>query len=443
MTTLAGKLMPKRDATPEVTITSIKDETRTMKSVQWFGTKDIRVVEVPVPKVTDEGDVILRVTTTAICGSDLHFYNGAMPGMKKGDIVGHEFMGVVEAAGPNVKKFSVGDRVVVAFDIGCGSCFYCNKSQFSCCDSTNPSKEQEFLYGHNTAGLFGYSHMTGGWDGGQAEYARVPFADVNCLKVPEGMPDDKVIFLSDIMPTGWHGAECGQVGEGDNVAIWGAGPVGLLAAQSCYVRGAAKVAIIDSEQYRLDYAVAKLPGIHTVNFKEVKVLEALHKIFPVGPGPDVAIEAVVSGRDFLVCDDVKQEQHQSWNVQGLHYATSWLHKIEKALMLETDPSEVLNEMIEATRKHGRISVIGAYAGYCNHFNIGAFMEKSMTMSGGQTPCQKYWPTLVKLMQEGKLDPTIVKTHELPLEQAPEAYKMFDEKTDEVVKVVLKPALKGE
>ncbi|KFM26394.1 S-(hydroxymethyl)glutathione dehydrogenase [Auxenochlorella protothecoides] len=368
MTTLAGKLMPKRDATPEVTITSIKDETRTMKSVQWFGTKDIRVVEVPVPKVTDEGDVILRVTTTAICGSDLHFYNGAMPGMKKGDIVGHEFMGVVEAAGPNVKKFSVGDRVVVAFDIG---------------------------------------------------------SDVNCLKVPEGMPDDKVIFLSDIMPTGWHGAECGQVGEGDNVAIWGAGPVGLLAAQSCYVRGAAKVAIIDSEQYRLDYAVAKLPGIHTVNFKEVKVLEALHKIFPVGPGPDVAIEAV-----------------------GLHYATSWLHKIEKALMLETDPSEVLNEMIEATRKHGRISVIGAYAGYCNHFNIGAFMEKSMTMSGGQTPCQKYWPTLVKLMQaspflEGKLDPTIVKTHELPLEQAPEAYKMFDEKTDEVVKVVLKPALKGE
>lgn len=235
--------------------------------------------------------------------------------------------------------------------------------------------------------------------------------------MPSELTDDQVLFLSDIMPTGWHGAECGGVGEGDAVAIWGAGPVGLLAAHACRVRGASKVALVDVEQYRLDYARSRLPGVEVVNPNDGSVVEALHALFPAGPGPDVGIEAV-----------------------GVHYPGSWLHKVEMKLGLETDPSYVINEMIMSVRKAGRIALIGAYAGYCNHFNIGAFMEKSLAMRGGQTPCQSYWPTLLPLLQQGKLDTTLVITHEWPLDKAPEAYKMFNEKTDEVIKVVLKPGL---
>jgi threonine dehydrogenase-like Zn-dependent dehydrogenase len=397
-----------------VTVTSNKDEAARMKAVIWHGKKDMRVVDRPRPLVTDPTDVVLKVTSSAICGSDLHFYLGAMVGMQSGDIVGHEFMGEVVQTGPEVKNLQKGDRVVVCFDIGCGSCFFCKQQHFSGCDNTNPSQDQAKLYSDRTAGLFGYSHMTGGWEGGQAQYVRVPFADVNALKVPSNLPDDKVVLLSDILPTGWHATECGKVGEGDRVAIWGAGPVGILAAQCAHVRGASEVVLIDCQPDRLDFAKEKMPYVKTINFKDGDVHDQLHQILGE-TGPDVCLECV-----------------------GFHYAKTKLHKLEMLMMLETDPSDILNELIRCCRKGGRIGVVGVYAGYCNHFNIGAFMEKGLSMSAGQTPVQKYWHHLLDLVKEGKLTPDMVITHHLPIDDAPKGYKMFNDKEDGCIKVVLKP-----
>lgn len=409
-----SQALPSYDKAPAATIRSKKDESRQMKAVHWYGKEDVRVLDTAVPQVTDPQDVVLKVTSTCICGSDLHLYEGAMPGMKKGDILGHEFMGVVEEIGPEVSGLQRGDRVVVSFDIACGACFYCKHQLFSGCDSTNPSKVQEAMYGHNTGGLFGYSHMTGGWDGGQAEYARVPLANTNCLKVPPGLPDDKVVLLSDILPTAWHACELGEVGHGDRVAIWGAGPVGLLAARCAFVRGATRVILIDQEEGRLEFAKKHIQGVQTINFTKKKPQQALREMFPDGTAPDVCIEAV-----------------------GMHYTTSWLHWFETALKLETDPSEILNELIYCVRKGGRISVIGAYAGYCNHYNIGAFMEKGLTMKAGQCPVQRYWHKLLDMIQEGKLDPSFVITHRPPLAEAAEAYKIFNSKAEGCIKVVMK------
>lgn len=390
-----------------------------MKTLQYYGSHDIRVKEVGKPMVTDPKDVVVRVTSTAICGSDLHMYTGNMPGMKHGDILGHEFMGFVEDVGPEVRSLSRGDRVVVAFDIACGSCFYCKRSVFSSCDSTNPSKEQEVMYGHHTAGIFGYSHLTGGWDGGQAEWVRVPFADNMCLKVPHSIPDDDAVLLSDILPTAWHANEMGEVKEGDNVAIWGSGPVGVLAAHCAFQRGANRVVLIDQEAYRLAFAQEKMPRLEVINFREKAVKDALHEMFQSQDGhyigPDVCIEAV-----------------------GFHYANSWLHWAEMTLKLETDPSEILNQLIAVCRKGGRLSIVGVYAGYTNHFNIGAFMEKGLRMTGGQTPVQKYWKHLLHLVEEGQLTPSMVVTHHMPLEEGPKGYKIFNDKDDRCMKVVLKP-----
>ncbi|PRW58268.1 glutathione-dependent formaldehyde dehydrogenase [Chlorella sorokiniana] len=326
MTSIVNAMLPRHTEAPAATIQGKKDESRKMKTAQWFGTKD----------------VVLRVTSTAICGSDLHLYTNAMPGMKKGDILGHEFI------------------------------------------------------------FFGYTHLTGGWDGGQAEYVRVPYADLNCLKV----------LLSDILPTAWHSNELGEVGPGDRVAIWGAGPVGLLAAHCAFARGAERVILIDKEEFRLKFAKERISmgRLETINFSQKKPYEALREMFPDGTGPDVCIEAV-----------------------GLHYTNSW----QTALKLETDPSDILNELIECCRKGGRIAVAGAYAGYCNHFNIGAFMEKCLTMRAGQTPVQKYWCKLLQMIEQGKLDPTFVITHRPMLEQASEAYRMFNDKTHGCIKVVMK------
>ncbi|PSC68261.1 Sorbitol dehydrogenase [Micractinium conductrix] len=295
------------------------------------------------------------------------------------------------AVGPEVRDRQVGDRVVCAFDIACGKCFYCQRQLYTSCDSTNPSKEQELMYGHRSGGFFGYSHMTGGWDGGQAEYVRVPFADLNTLKVPANLTDEQVILLSDILPTAWHGCEMGEVGRGDRVAIWGSGPVGMLTAHCAFVKGAERVILIDKEEDRLQFAREKIPRVETINF----------------------------------------------NV-GFHYTNSWLHWFETALKLETDPSEILNELIQCCRKGGRVSIAGAYAGYANHFNIGAMMEKCLTMRGGQTPVQKYWKQLLQMVQEGTLDPTFVITTRLPLEQASEAYKMFNNKAKGCIKVLMRP-----
>jgi threonine dehydrogenase-like Zn-dependent dehydrogenase len=346
--------------------------------------------------------------------------------MEKGDVLGHEFMGIVEDVGSEVKNVQKGDRVVTAFDIGCHKCDYCTGKQklYSSCDNTNDSKQQEQLYGHRTSGkkqktliikknlflilgMFGYSHVTGGWDGGQAQYVRVPFADTNTLKISSSLPDEKVLFLSDILPTGWHATELGEVSAGQTVAIWGCGPVGMLAALSAQYKKASRVILIDNVQYRLDFAKKHLPGVETINFFKRPTLEQLKELLP--NGPDVGIEAV-----------------------GCHYTKTASHK------LETDPSEILNEMIMAVRKGGMISVIGIYVGTTNGFNIGAFMEKGMRMAAGQTPCQRYWSTLLPLIEKGELDPSFVITHTVPLEKAPDMYKMFNDKTDSCVKVVLKP-----
>ena len=423
MYTIAGHLIKDYDRAPRANIAvhPLRDDSIPTKSVQWFGTKDIRVIDVGKPLVTDPQDAIIRVTSSAICGSDLHLYLGMLPGMKKHDIMGHEFTGIVESVGAEVKTVQPGDRVVVAFCITDGTCLYCRKQLYSCCDTTNPSKEAEALYGHATAGIFGYSHLTGGFDGGQADYDRVHLADNNTMKLPGHLPDDKIVLLSDILPTAWHANELAGVKQGDSVCIFGAGPVGMLAAHCAQVRGASRVVLVDKESYRLDFAQERLPGLEIIDFSEQKTLTALHDMFSDDEGnyvgPDCCIEAV-----------------------GFHYTSTWLHWLEMAVHAENDPSEILNEIFTAVRKGGRVGVVGVYSGYCNHLNIGAFMEKGLYMAAGQCPVQKYWKQLLEMVEEGVLKPEMVITHHMPLEEAAKAYKMFNEKEDGCMKVVLKPGM---
>jgi threonine dehydrogenase-like Zn-dependent dehydrogenase len=392
-----------------------------MQAVHWTGNKSVSVSECPKPAVTDDSDVVIRITSTAICGSDLHLYVGCVPGMKSGQVLGHEPMGIVESVGPKVTKVKPGDRVVIPFCLACGECWYCKHELFSSCERTNPSVTQEKMMGARTAGLLGHPELMGGIPGGQAEFLRVPFGDVNCLKVPPQteLPDEKVLFLSDILPTAWHGTELARVQEGDVVAIWGAGPVGLLTAQCAFARGAKRVIIVDNQEYRLDFAKKILPKIETVDFSqyststagEKRVLE-LCQTEPAG-APDCCVDCV-----------------------GMHYAHSTVHKLEMAVGMETDSPEALNACIMACRKGGRIAGIGAYAGLCNHFNIGAFMEKCLEMRSGQTPVQKYWKELLEKVRTGKLDPSVVITHRMPLKDAAKAYQIFDNKDDNVIKIVL-------
>ncbi|GAB5036858.1 Hypothetical protein NocV09_05100270 [Nannochloropsis oceanica] len=394
-----------------------------MKAVTWQGARDIRVVEVDRPALAHPQDVILRVTSTAICGSDLHLYTGNFPksSMAKGDILGHEFMGIVHEIGEDVKGYKPGDRVVCSFDIACGHCHSCHHQLFSLCDMSNDSTAQEALYGDKSGGYFGYSHLTGGWAGGQADYVRVPFAEQNLLKVPENHArhtDLDVLLLSDVLGTAWHACEMGEVKEGDTVAIWGAGPVGMLAAQCAQHRGAAKVILIDQELYRLEFAEHRLNPrtLVTLNGRQLKqqncgVAKAVREILP--HGPDVAIECV-----------------------GFHYASTFLHRAEMTLGLETDPADMMNEIFTTVRKGGRVSVVGVYVGHVNHFNFGCFMEKGLTMKAGQTPVQRYWKMLLEKVEKKELDPRVIITHELPLEEAAKAYQIFNNKENGCVKVVL-------
>eukprot|EP00271_Cylindrocystis_brebissonii_P019313 TRINITY_DN5834_c0_g1_i1.p2 TRINITY_DN5834_c0_g1~~TRINITY_DN5834_c0_g1_i1.p2 ORF type:complete len:428 (-),score=92.07 TRINITY_DN5834_c0_g1_i1:775-2058(-) len=400
-----------------------------MLATEWQGKKIIKVAEKPRPTITNSRDVILHVTATAICGSDLHLYHNCVSGMEYGDVLGHEFMGTVEEIGPDVANvFKKGERVVAAFCIACGDCFYCKKQLFSACDGTNPpskeNKEAEKMYGHRPGGFFGYSHLTGGYWGGQAEFVRVPFADCNLLKVPPGFSDEQVVFLSDIFPTAWHANELAEVSKGECVAIWGAGPVGLLAAQCAFFRKAAKVILIDEFDYRLDFAMKKLmnglpegsTSLATINFKKVKVKDALVEL--VGKnGVDCGIDAV-----------------------GVHYCHTAVHTTQMVVGAETDPPEVLNEMIMCVRKGGRLGVVGAYVGLTNQFDIGGFMEKGQSMRAGQTPVQKYWHFLLEKIVSGEMNPSIVITHEFPLDRASQGYYLFDRKEDGCIKVLLKPTL---
>ena len=390
-----------------------------MRAICWEGKKKVRFEEVPDPKILNSRDAIVRITSTAICGSDLHLFNGFVPTMEKGDILGHEFMGEVVEVGPGIKNnIKVGDRVVVPFPIACGTCFSCQRGMFSVCENTNPNAWlAEKMFGHATAGIFGYSHLTGGYAGGQAEFARVPFADVGPLKVPEGMSDEQALFLSDILPTGYMGAEMCDIQRGDVIAVWGAGPVGQFAMASAKLLGAERVIAIDRFDYRLRMAREKAGADDTINYEDVSVLETL-KEMTGGRGPDACIDAV------------GMEAHGPTAMYAYDRA-------KQALMLESDRPLALREAIMACRTGGTVSVIGVYGGLVDKFPMGALMNKSITIKSGQCHVHRYMKPLLERIQRGEIDPSFVITHTLPLSEAPRGYDMFVNKKDNCEKVVLK------
>jgi threonine dehydrogenase-like Zn-dependent dehydrogenase len=389
-----------------------------MKANCWHGKHSVRVEDVPDPKILNQTDCIVKITSTAICGSDLHLYNGLVPSLDKGDILGHEFMGEVVEVGRDVKKLKVGDRVVVPFTISCGQCYFCKHQLFSLCDNSNPNAWMaEKLMGHSPSGLFGYTHMLGGYAGGQAEFARVPFADVGPIKIPGGLSDDQVLFLSDVFPTGYMAAENCNIQNGDVVAVWGCGPVGLFAIKSAYMLGADRVIAIDRFPERLRMAREKC-GAETINYMEETVFDGLMERTG-GRGPDSCIDAV------------GMEAHG-------HGAMFLMDRAKQALMIETDRPIALREAIMACRKGGTVSVPGVYGGFDDAIPLGAFMNKGLTMKTGQTHMQRYMQPLLERVEKGDIDPSFIITHHLRLEDAPHGYDMFLKKQDECVKVVLKP-----
>ncbi len=390
-----------------------------MKAVCWYGKHDIRVMDVPEPKILNARDAIIRVTTTAICGSDLHLYNGVMPTMEKGDILGHEFMGEVVEVGREIKNLKKGDRVVVPFTIACGNCFFCKKEIWSGCDNSNPNPEvTKDLYGFAPSGLFGYTHMMGGFAGGQAEYVRVPYADVGPIKVPAHLDDEKVIFLSDIYPTGYQGAENCDIQEGDTIAVWGCGPVGQFAIKSAKMLGADKVFAIDHYKDRLDLAVAENDNVIPINFDDKDVYEQLRDQTG-GHGPDACIDAV------------GLEAHGS-TVDAIY------DYVKTNIYLATDRAHALRQAITCCRKGGTVSVPGVYGGYIDKFNFGAAFGKGLTMKMGQTNMMKYLKPLLQSIEEEKIDPSFVISHELKIDEAANAYDKFNTEKNQWRKVVLKP-----
>jgi threonine dehydrogenase-like Zn-dependent dehydrogenase len=389
-----------------------------MKATCWYGTKHVEVEQVPDPKILNKRDAIVRITKTAICGSDLHIYNGMIPTMKRGDVLGHEFMGEVVEVGDEVKNLAVGDRVVVPFPIACGHCLQCERELYSLCENSNPNGWMaEKLYGYSPCGIFGYSHMLGGYAGGQAEYARVPFADVGPLKVPESVSDEQALFLSDIFPTGYMAAEACNIQPGDIVAVWGCGPVGQFAIKSAYLLGAERVIAIDRFPYRLDMA-RRQGGADTLNYEEVNIHEAL-KDMTGGRGPDSCIDAV------------GMEGH----APGIAGAYDWA---KQAMFLETDRPIALRQAILACRSGGTVSVAGVYGGFIDKFPMGAIVNRSLTLKSGQTHVHRYLRPLMQRIERGDIDPSFVITHRMKLDEAPEGYHLFVQKQDDCMKVVLTP-----
>ena len=389
-----------------------------MRALCWFGKFDVRVLDVPEPKILNPRDAIIKVTTTAICGSDLHLYNGYIPTMEKGDILGHEFMGEVVDLGPQVTNLKIGDRVVVPFTIACGKCFFCERQLWSACDNSNPNARMaNLLYGFSGSGLFGYSHMMGGYAGGQAEYVRVPFADVGPLKVPDHLSDEQVLFLSDIFPTGYMAAENCQIQKGDTVAVWGCGPVGQFAIKSAYLLGADRVIAIDNNVDRLMMAAAEGKA-QTINFDEEDVFDKL-KEMTGGLGPDSCIDAV------------GLEAHGT-TIDALY------DRVKTALYLATDRAHALRQAIHACRKGGTVSVPGVYGGFLDKFPFGAAFAKGLTFKMGQTHVHRYLRQLLKRIEDGEIDPSFVITHRLQLNDAPWGYETFKNKQNECLKIVLKP-----
>jgi threonine dehydrogenase-like Zn-dependent dehydrogenase len=383
-----------------------------------MGKMSVQVDDVPDPKILNARDAIVRITKTAICGSDLHLYNGFIPTMKRGDVIGHEFMGEVVELGSGVKNLQVGDRVVVPFPIACGHCAQCDRELFSLCENSNPNAWMaEKLWGYSPCGIFGYSHMLGGYAGGQAEYARVPFADVGPIKVPDNLTDEQVLFLSDIFPTGYMAAEAGGIQPGDIVAVWGCGPVGQFAIKSAYMLGAERVIAIDRFPYRLRIARERA-GAETINYEEVDIYEAL-KEMTAGRGPDCCIDAV------------GMEGH----APGLAGAYD---RVKTAMMMETGRPHALRQAILACRSGGTVSVAGVYGGFIDKFPIGAIVNRSLTIKSGQTHVQRYMRPLLERIQKGDIDPSFVITHRMRLQDAPEGFEIFANKEDECLKVVLTP-----
>ncbi|KAE9371357.1 GroES-like protein [Stipitochalara longipes BDJ] len=385
----------------------------TMKALVWMGKNKVEVHEVPKPRVVEDRDVILKVTGSTVCGSDLHLLHGTVVEMEKGDILGHEFCGIVESMGPAVKGLKEGDRVVASFQIACGECFYCKKKQSSQCEKTNSNTLENGMYGGRTAGMFGYSHFTGGFAGGQAEYVRVPYGDVNLLKLPASVPDEKGLYLSDVLCTSWNCVVDTGVEKGDVVAIWGAGPIGQMCADFAFINGASRVIMIDSN-WRLDYVKSKYPKVETLDYSALprgtSVSAKLNEMVP--RGPDVALECVAG-----------------------EYAKGWAHYFELMLGMETDTSEIVNEMITSVKNFGRCGITGVYVGFTNHFNIGSLMERGIRLIGnGQAPVHMYWEKLCGMIESGEIDPLKMVSHRVSMDELDTVYYKFEKKEDGMQKV---------
>jgi threonine dehydrogenase-like Zn-dependent dehydrogenase len=386
-----------------------------MKAACWQGIHKVGIEEVPDPRILNPRDAIVKITKSAICGSDVHLYDGYVPGMMRGDILGHEFMGEVVELGSGVTNLSTGDRVVVPFPISCGNCFFCEKEMFSLCENSNPNaKLAEKFWGHSPCGIYGYSHLLGGYAGGQAQYVRVPFADVGPIKIPDTLSDEQVLFLSDILPTGYMAAENCNIQPGDTVAVWGCGPVGLFAIKSAVLLGAGRVIGIDRFPERL--RLAERAGAEVINYEESDVLPALNELTG-GRGPDSCIDAV------------GMEAH-------MHGVQHSYDKVKQALRMETDRPGVLRQAIQACRNGGTVSVPGVYGGVVDKIPFGAIVNKALTVKSGQTHVQHYMKPLLARIEAGEIDPSFIITHRISLEEVPDAYRMFRDKADECVKVVV-------
>ena len=389
-----------------------------MNALCWYGTNDVRIARVPDPHILNPRDAIIKVSLTAICGSDLHLLDGFIPTMKRGDILGHEFMGEVVEVGRENTSLKKGDRVVVPFTIACGRCFFCERGLTSACDNSNPNAWMlEEAYGHSGSGLFGYSHMMGGYAGGQAEYVRVPFADVGPFKVPEGLSDEQVLFLTDIFPTGYMAAENCNITPGDTVAVWGCGPVGQFCIASAWLQGAGRVVAIDREPERLMMA-ADQGKAEVIDLTQTNVFEALQDMTG-GRGPDACIGAV------------GMESHGTT-------IGDWYDKAKTSVLLATDRLSALRQAIHCCRKGGTVSIPGVYGGYLDKVPFGAAFSKGLTLKMGQTHVHRYLPSLMALIERGEIDPSYVITHRVSLQDAPAAYKTFRDKEDGCIKVVLRP-----
>jgi threonine dehydrogenase-like Zn-dependent dehydrogenase len=390
-----------------------------MKATCWMGRNTVEVENVPDPKILNDRDAIVRITSTAICGSDLHLYDGYVPTMKRGDVLGHEFMGEVVEKGRGVDNLEVGDRVVVPFPISCGRCWSCNHELYSLCENSNPNARlAEKMWGFPTAGIFGYSHLTGGFAGGQAEYARVPFADVGPIKIENGVSDESVLFLSDVFPTGYMGAEMCDISGGEVIAVWGAGPVGQFAAASAKMLGAERVILIDRFDYRLRIA-RENTGVETLNYEDVDSVPEALKELTGGRGPDACIDAVGMEAHF----------------HGPLYAYD---RMKQAARMETERPFVLREAIMSCRNGGIVSVVGVYGGLVDKFPMGALMNRGLSIRTGQCHVQRYMKPLLERIQNGDIDPSFIVTHQLRLSDAPRGYELFKHKHDDCLKVVLKP-----